>query len=311
MAATLVLWAAASAAMPSAPGTMAATWASSSTWHHGFLVLPAAAWLIWRDRAAFEPARPSLLAAGAVALFGAMWAAAHAVGVNLGEQLAYVGVLAASFAAVYGLANASRAALGLGFLLFAPPSGESLAPLLQQGASVAVTALLGSVGVDVLRTGTVIETTAGRFVIAEACAGLNFLLAAGAVAVFYAAVAFAGWRKRAAFIAFAIAAALLANVLRAFLVILIATRTPLGMAFAHDHAAFGWAIYAVFLFALMAVGRALRDETGKRTSVADAGSVRLAGAPLLAALAAIVAAGALGPVAADAAPTVVRVLTAA
>lgn len=254
-----LVWALAALAMASAPVSMAATWIASSTYHHAALAVPAALYLLWRARATLRPAETSLVGAAAVGFFAALWLVAQAARVNVAEQLAFVSVLIALFATVYGLANARRAALGLGFLYFAVPFGESLRPLLQQSAAQVVAGALSLVGVPTARDATLITTSAGRFVIADACAGLNFLLAAAFVATLFSAIAFRRWRRRAAFIALALVLAVAANLLRAFLVIYLATTTPLGMAFAADHAWFGWTLYAAFLFVLMLIGRTWRD----------------------------------------------------
>lgn len=263
-------------AFPHALGSMAGLWIESSTYHHGVVVFPLAAWLIWRERAAFEAPAPSLAAAAATVPLAALLLAGRAAEANIVQHFAFVSLLIILFAVVMGLANARRAAFGLVFLYFAVPFGETLTPALQSATAGAVVPLLAASGVALNRDGALISTAAGRFEIADACAGLNFLLAALLVAAIFAGVALRSWKKRFAFLAVAAAAALLANVLRAYLVILLATKTPLGMDFARDHAGFGWALYAVFLIGLIAIGRLERDEPTPSPQGAGAFMARIA-----------------------------------
>lgn len=240
--------------------TMLGQWSESSTYHHGFVVIPAAMWLIWRERGGFSPPSPSYFAAATVALLAALALAGRAAGASVVEHFTFIGMLIASFVAVFGVANARRGAFGLMLLFFAAPFGESLKPALQAATAASVGPLLALSGAAIERDGALIRTDAATFEIADACGGLNFLLAASLVAAIFAGAAFRSWRKRLGFMALAAAASVVANVVRAFLVILLATKTRLGMDFARDHAAFGWALYAILLVGLILLGRRLRDD---------------------------------------------------
>lgn len=273
--------------------TMIGQWITSSTYHHGFVVFPVAAWLIWRERAATAPPAPSLPAALVLIPLCAIMLAGAAAGAAIVQHLVFISMLITSFAVVFGVGNARRCAFGLLFLFMAAPFGESLKPALQALTAGVVAPLLAFSGVELDREGALIKTAAGLFEIADACAGLNFLLAAILVSAAFAGVAFRSWRKRLGFIAIAAAAALAANILRAYLVILLATKTPLGMDFARDHAAFGWALYAVFLFALVAAGRSLRDDwrdAGSALASPAAGAVAISTPVIAAAVIMIIAA---------------------
>lgn len=247
-------------AFPHAIGSMAGLWIQSSTYHHGFVVFPLAVWLVWRERDAFAPPAPSMAAALATGPLAALLLAGRAAGANIAEHLTFISLLICIFAVAFGVANARRASFSLAFLYFAAPFGSSLTPALQAATASSVVLLLAATGVVLERDGALIRTSAGHFEIADACAGLNFLLAALLVSAVFAGVAFRSWKKRLAFLALAAVTSLLANILRAFLVIFLATKTPLGMDFARDHAGFGWALYAAFLVGLIAIGRRLRDD---------------------------------------------------
>jgi EpsI family protein len=107
--------------------------------------------------------------------------------------------------------------------------------------------------------GALITTRAGAFEIAEACAGLRFLIAAVMLAAIFSYVSFATWRKRAAFLTAAVAFALIANGLRVFALIFVATATDKRWAVGPDHLLVGWGFYAALFAILIAVGRRYAD----------------------------------------------------
>ena len=241
---------------------MAGVWLASSTYHHCFLVAPIALWMALSTPA--PTPRFSFFALAFFALAALVWLAGAAAGVALIAEVGFVSLLIGAVAAIYGISCARTWAFPLVFLYFMVPFGESFVPALQGFAARGATALLQVSGVAVVRSGAVLTTNAGAFAIAEACSGLNFLLAAAIAAVVYSWMSFRSWRKIALFTAFAIALAVLANVLRAYLVILVATLTQGRFAIGDNHVIFGWAFYGALLFVLVLIGRRFADDAPRR-----------------------------------------------
>ncbi len=185
--------------------SMAQTWLSSSSYHHGVAVAPLALLMIL-SRPRIDPATGPLSLV-AIAGAAALWLAGRAAGVALVEQFAFVTLLIAGAWAMFGSGAAKLWALPLLFLYFMVPFGEVLIPFLQALTANAVTGLLNLFGVSAVIDGTLIRTDAGLFEIAEACAGLNFLLAALMVACVYASQTLHRFKTRIAFIAIAAAVA--------------------------------------------------------------------------------------------------------
>jgi exosortase A len=235
------------------------TWLSSSSFHHGLVVAPIAFWLCLRLGPPQEPARiwpPALLAILAVLV---VWLVGRAANVAFVEETAFVAMVIALAALLFGPAYIRRWAFPLAFLFFMVPVGGGLLPLLQDFAAGGVIALLHLVGVEAARDGLVIATSAGRFAIAEACAGLNFLIAALMIAALFAHLSFRTARKALLFIGFSALFAIAANVLRAFVVILADTLTGGRFAIASNHFLFGWVFYGALIFVLIVIGRAFAD----------------------------------------------------
>lgn len=239
------------------------TWLSSSSFHHGLLVAPIALWLCLRLGPPQEAARTWPPAIMGVLGGLTLWLVGRAANVNLIEQLAFVSVLIASVALLLGPAYSRRWAFPLAFLYFMVPFGGGFAPFLQDVAAGGVIALLKASGVAASLDGVMIATVGGRFEIAEACAGLNFLIAAAMIAALFAHLAFSHARKVVVFVVFAAGFALAANILRAYLVILAATLSEGRIAIGSDHFLFGWVFYGALLFVLIMIGRRFADPVRK------------------------------------------------
>ncbi len=235
---------------------MAGLWLQSSSHHHGALVAPIALWMIL-ERPRVTPSTNILSIAG-VFIACALWLAGNAAGVALIEQVAFVSLLIAGAGAIFGGAAMKQWAAPLLFLYFMVPFGAVLIPPMQMATANAVVTMLGAVGMPVSLDGILIRTPAGLFEIAEACAGLNFLLAALMIASIYACQFLRTSNARLHFILLAVIVALFANFLRVFLLIAIATVTEMKIAVGPDHLVFGLIFYGVVLAALIWIGERTR-----------------------------------------------------
>lgn len=241
--------------------TMSAIWLSSSVYHHGLFVAPISAWLIFR-RKDWRVAAPvadylgvAILAAAAVAQL-----IAQASGVDLVGHASFVIAIIGAVVATFGRALAARWAFPLAFLFFMVPFGEEATPVLQGWASAAITAALNFSGVETTRDGFMLTTGAGRFEVAASCAGLRFLLASAMISLLIAHLAFTDWRKRAVCVAFALTAAILANWLRAYLIVLVATITERRIGVGPEHVILGWIFYSALIVGMIALARRHADR---------------------------------------------------
>ena len=243
---------------------LAQTWASSPTYHHGALVPFAAAFLVWLgwregDRLAGWP----------LALVGAAGAAAiYAVGSLLDARLlqhaAVAGFAVAGAAALLGRTLAVRHRFALGFLLLMVPFGEGLVPLLQEVTARGIMIMTDLFGVLALRRGMEIVTPAGVFEVAEACAGLRFVIASGVMGVLCAHLFFTRPRQQALMIAACLVVPVLANVLRAGGTVLIASATDMRVAAGADHLIYGWGFFAAVTGGIVLIALRLADADAPR-----------------------------------------------
>jgi exosortase A len=234
---------------------MATIWWTSSTFNHVLLIPPIVAWLVWQRRPELAQLRPSawwppllLVAAGA---FG--WLLGEAAGVALARHAGLVLMLQGTIAACLGKSVSRGLAFPLFYLLFLIPAGEALVPILQTLTAKMCMLLLGWTGIPAHIEGVFITTPTGYFEVAEACAGVKFLVAMIALGALVANVCFRSAKRRAAFMLAAIVVPILANGVRAFGTIYIAHRTSVEFAVGVDHVIYGWFFFAFVIGLVLAV----------------------------------------------------------
>ncbi len=228
---------------------MVASWSRTGAFNHCFLIGPVIGWIVWRRRLELGRMAPEFSATGVVLMLfaGLVWAAGEAGHVALLRQ---AGAVIAAQGAVVALLGrpVSRALLfPLLFALFLIPAGSEAEPLLQHRTADAAVALLTLAGTPATVQGVVIQTPAGLFRVAEACSGVGFLLAMAAFAALVGLICFRTPLRRVLFFAGALAAALAANVLRAFLIMQAANRLGIDHAVVTDHLLYGWVLFAIVL----------------------------------------------------------------
>lgn len=253
---------------------MTRQWTYSSSYHHGWLAAPIALWLVldardWRGvPLRFDGAGLFIVAAAlAMALFG------RAIEAAIVGHLSIVAGIAGAAVTTLGRAFVRRSAFAFGFLLFMVPFGESLVPALQSVAAAVVAGLLNLSGIETARDGVLLMTAAGRFEMAQSCAGLRFLLAGAMIASLAAHLAFRDRRRQALFVAAALMLALAANWLRAYAIVLAATITNLRIGTGPEHVAFGWILYLCVILALLAAARSFGDAARPAAMVRPAAAV--------------------------------------
>jgi exosortase A len=245
--------------------SMVSSWTATETYTHGFLVLPSFLYMAWnrRKRLALLPSTPSLLGFVLVAVATLCWMFGRIAGVQLVQQLALVAVLQALVWAIFG-ARVARELLGpLALLFFAVPVGEGLVPALQDFTAFFAVRSLQLSGVPVLQQGRFITTTAGSWVVAEACSGVSYVIPAAMLGVVFCFFSYKRWSRHTTFMIAALAAPILVNGLRVYIIIMLAQlaeRFPSlsGVSNAvHQfwgHRLYGTIIFAVMMFVLFKVG---------------------------------------------------------
>ena len=189
------------------------TWIDSTAYNHCFLVIPIALYLIW-DRRQDLAGIPTRLTPGALLLgvpLAAAWLASERLGIMEGRQLAVVSFVEVLFLAILGPRLWWALAGPLLYLYFLVPFGEFLTPRLQDVTTSFIRHGLEILGVPAYIDGYVIEIPQGTFFVAEACAGLRFLIASTAFGCLYALLMYRSPVRRGVFILVSIVVPIIAN----------------------------------------------------------------------------------------------------
>lgn len=269
--------------------SMVSTWNSSETFAHGYVILPTSLFLIWRRRAVLAdiPAQPCWPALGLLALCGAGWLLARMAEVQVVMQYAFVAMFPLVTVTVLGWRLAGAFAFPLAFLLFAVPFGEAFVPTLINFTADFTVAAVRATGIPVLRNGTFFELPTGSWSVVEACSGVRYLISSITLGCLYAYLSFTSFKRRALFIGVSILVPILANGLRAYMIVMIGHLSGMELATGVDHLIYGWLFFGVVMFIMFWIGSYWRQEAPASTAAQGPATLRLARPVGGAALAAI------------------------
>jgi exosortase A len=243
-------------------GAAVHVWNTSTAYGHCWLIVPIALFLAYErhGQAAAETIAPRAgFALLAIPLIG-MWLLADLLGIMEGRQLAVIGFLEVTLLAAFGWRVWWALAGALLYLAFLVPFGAFVTPLLQGFTTSFVVHGLNLLGIANRETGNTIEIPEGVFYIAEACAGLRFLIASIAFGVLYALTMFTSPGRRVAFVAASIIVPIVANALRALGIVVLGHALGSAQAAAADHVLYGWIFFSIVIAALAAVGMPFRQD---------------------------------------------------
>jgi exosortase A len=257
------------------------TWMDSTAYNHCFLVIPIAAYLGWdrRDRLQGLAAVPMPMVALAGIPLAAAWLVAERLGIMEGRQLVAITFIELLVLGVLGWRLWWVLAGPLLYLYFLVPFGAFITPDLQDFTTVFVRHGLDLLHIPAYIDGYTIEIPEGTFYIAEACAGLRFLIASIAFGCLYALLMYRSPWRRVAFIAASIVVPIIANGFRAVGIVTLGHLLGSAQAAATDHVLYGWIFFSLVILMLIALGLPFREDiqSSRTVPVAQAAPPPLAG----------------------------------
>lgn len=251
--------------------SMVNQWATSETYTHGFTIVPISGWLIWRRRDVLLDImpRPDSLAVPVMAALGMMWLLGEFAAVEVVKQYAVVAMLVTSVWLVAGHRLVRAWGFPLFFLFLAVPFGYFLVlPLMQFTADCAVT-LVRLSGVPVYREGFTFTLPTGTWSVIEACSGLRYLIASFTLGCLYAYLTYSSRLRRALFILASIVVPIIANGLRAYIIVMIGHLSSMRLATGIDHIIYGWIFFGLVMLLLFWIGSFWREEVTQRRTPVD------------------------------------------
>ncbi|HET6605724.1 MAG TPA: exosortase A, partial [Rhodopila sp.] len=238
------------------------TWDASTAYNHCFLIIPIFLYLLWDRR--FDligiRVRPTWRALPLGIPLAVAWLAAERLGIMEGRQLIAVSFAQVLFFSILGPELWKRMAGPLLYLYFLVPFGEFLTTRLQDITTEFVRYGLMVLNIPAYIDGYVIEIPQGTFLIAEACAGLRFLIASIAFGCLYAILMYRSPVRRGLFIAASIAVPIVANGFRALGIVYLGYLLGSAQAAATDHVLYGWIFFSIVILILIALGLPFRQD---------------------------------------------------
>jgi len=236
--------------------TMVGIWHRSETFAHAFLVAPITLWLVWRKRvelAALSP-QPQPWLWLPMAALGALWLLADLVLVNAAAQFAWVGMLVLTVPAVLGAPVARVILFPLLFLFFGVPFGEFMLPPMMDWTADFVVIALQLTGIPVYREGLHFIIPSGSWSVIDECSGVRYLIASFMVGSLFAYLNYRSYWRRALFMLVSILVPIVANWLRAYIIVMLGHLSGNTIAVGVDHLLYGWVFFGVVIFVMFIIG---------------------------------------------------------
>jgi exosortase A len=251
---------------------MVEMWANSRTFAHGFLVVPATAYLIWsyRDLWIRHEAYPSVWGTGALFIAASAWLIGGAVAVIWLQEIAVVAMIPGLMLTIFGKDVSKTLVWPLGFLIFMVPVGTSIEPWLQDIATWFVRVGLDLADIPYLSERHRFILTTGTWNVDPDCAGLRYLLPGLALGYAFVTLMYRRSTRRLFFLAVCAVALIVANGIRAYTIIL---GDHFGIADGADHRVFSYAVYGLTMPLLLWFG--LRWQETMKPSISQHPTARV------------------------------------
>ncbi len=235
---------------------MVTIWFRSETFTHALLVPPISLWLIWRRRHALAalPPNPAPLLLLPMALAGFAWLLGELAAVNAITFLAMVSLLVLAVPAMLGTRVALAILFPLAYLFFAVPIGEFALPQMMEWTAEFTIVALRLTGIPVYREGLSFVIPSGNWSVVEACSGVRYLIASVVVGTLYAYLNYRSFKRRLIFVVVSFVVPIIANWLRAYMIVMLGHLSGNRLAVGVDHLIYGWVFFGVVILLMFIIG---------------------------------------------------------
>ena len=243
--------------------TLVTHWWNSSDYSHGILLPFITLYLIWLKRLPLANAETSAQPAGVILLLilSIGWLCAKTINIQAIEQLTLIALIPTLVWTLLGNDKTKIILFPLGYLFFAAPVWDLLIVPLQNLTALASFNILRLTNLPILLEEHHISIPAGKFLIAKACGGLRFFIAAAAISSLYAYLNYQSISRRLIFISIALLGATILNWIRVCIIIWIGQLTNMQHPLVEDHNSLGWSLFAVALIPLFYFGAKFKEPT--------------------------------------------------
>ncbi|MEC8419243.1 MAG: exosortase A [Pseudomonadota bacterium] len=247
---------------------MVSVWSNSETYKHCFFIPVICAYLVYEKRRALSQvtAKPTLWVVPPLLLIQLFFIASSILDINVFMHVSAYASFVLLVVGVLGFKISRVILFPLLYLAFTVPIGEELVPILQEVTADLSVGMLKLTPIPVFREGLYIHVPNGTFLVAEACAGIRFLIGTFSIGVLLAYLNYQTAWKRGVFILVCLVVPILANGMRAFGIMLIGYYSDMEHATGADHLVYGWFFFAfvtLLIFWLSSFGAEKEPATPK------------------------------------------------
>lgn len=224
-------------------------WSTSIIYAHGFLILGAIAYLLFRQRNQLTdlPVNISPLACSVVfGLTGVLLVSTFA-DIQLFRLLTAPLIVVFLGATIWGKAFVRLAAPPVFLIYFAAPIWDELSPLLQQITVWVNQWLLGIFDIPAIIKEFYITIPSGVFYVADGCSGVRYLMVGLFLAAFSGLLFFNSLPRTIVLIVIAAFLSMLANWIRVFGIIYAGHHSQMQSSLVKDHEMFGWVVFVLIM----------------------------------------------------------------
>jgi len=154
--------------------------------------------------------------------------------------------------------------------------GEALIPPMMEMTADFTVAALKLTGIPVYREGLFFVIPSGNWSIVEGCSGLRYLIASVTVGCVFAYLYYRSLWRRLAFIVASIAVPIVANWVRAYIIVMLGHLSGNRIAAGVDHLIYGWVFFGFVMMLLFWVGARWREDDAPVPADPRAGTSNIA-----------------------------------
>jgi EpsI family protein len=128
-------------------------------------------------------------------------------------------------------------------------------------------------GIPVYQEGLHFVIPSGKWSVVEACSGVRYRIASIVVGTLYAYINYQSLKRRLIFVGVSILVPLVANWVRAYLIVMLGHYSGNQLAVGADHLIYGWVFFGVVIMIMFAIGMRWREHEAELPAVGSSSNV--------------------------------------
>ena len=159
------------------------------------------------------------------------------------------------------------------------PIGEFMVPSMMNWTADFAAAAVRLSGIPLYREGLQFVIPSGNWSVVEACSGVRYLIASFMVGTLFAYLNYERPAKRAVFMVASLLVPILANWVRAYMIVMIGHTSDMALATGVDHLIYGWLFFGLVMFIMFWIGSYWREDEAPAAPASAAPPAPAAPAP--------------------------------